>query len=447
MASWEEISLTTIFPEEMADLLATAKSTVEALSEIVSLLASFVETAASVIIDFIDPVRKITQEIIDAINEFIKLFITSQLSILYIPVGPRSRGFTQSTDQFIRVFENSLYDTSDPNRPKFAGTTSSLVIMLLVGAPGFGDIVDNSNKLSKLFKADILKIREPFPLEVKSTLSEPLIPSILPQRVFVSGTTEDFPDSGIIKIGDETTTYSGKTSSSLLGALIRTTHIPGEAVTIVRIDGLPIGTTTRLSASIDVAGIETEFFVETTDGFPDTGSFEIGGDILTYSSKTSVSFIGVLPKKSYAEGLSCTLKSGRSFHGGPPDWESISLHKTFDEFDYLIRGLDTLASAFLAANRFSEEVADFARQLVIKVDEIRKDIDSFLESIVRFAELLSISGVHILAVEGSGTKEDLVFTIKESEGKPDFDESSFTAGVVLMASASGAEALGKLFGV
>lgn len=447
MPSWETLNLVSIFPDEIVTLLSNSRSAVEDIADIVSTLSTFIDVASSVVIDFIDPIDVIVRELIESIQTYVSLFLDSSISVLFIPIGLSGNDFRQSTDEFLSVIENSFYDNSDSNRPKFSASDSFFSTILFAGSSDFSGIIDISNKLAKIFRTEKLIISEPFDVAKSVFLGKDIIGSLTPQSIEVSGDISSFPSSGIIKIGTENTTYGGKTDSLLMGVIARVSHTAGEEINPVARDGFPEATSTRLTAPILSAGLETNIEVEGTDGFPSFGSIRIGSETVSYKSKDETKLKGIITSNTYEDGTAITLISGRSFHGSPPDWNTISGHDLIKDFNLLNKYLDNFSKSIESSYKFSEQVQIFLTELIDKVNRMRRTIEKLLSFILNLIDILSNTSVSLLAIEGSGKLSDFIETIKSADGKPDFDENSYTCGIMFLAKGSNTDALAKIFEV
>lgn len=447
MSEWSSLSVGDIFPTDISDIVANARSVIDSVAEIIGKFGQAAELSGLLITEYVDPIKAITESIIAEIEAFIEDYFKAGVYVLGIPPGPPGRGFRQSTDQFLSVLENSFYDSADPNIPIYASSSFAAVI-LLVGAPSLEELIDSANGLGELFDISTLKIKGTIKKLLDSgILSASLVASVVPQNVSISGDISLFPDSGVLRIGDEITTYTGKKEDGLSGVIIRREHEEGEEVSVVTVNTAPVGTTTSLSSDVSGNGLESEIFVDSTFGFPSSGSIFVGSEELEYEGKTSTSFLKTFPKEDHPSGVSVTLGKGSSFHGSPPDWENIVMLQVFSEFNVMIQEVANLSAMLYGATSIGESLSEFGSMITDKADRLRRKLDKILSKMEEFASLLDISGVNILTVTGSGSIEDFIDSIKSADGKPEFDESSYTAGVVLVSSTENSSALLNLFGL
>lgn len=447
MSKWESLVLGDLFPEEIASIISGASTAVDGAAGITDALLASAEIASAKIVSFIDPLASIVDAFIDEIQGLVLDYFKAGVYVLAIPPGSAVDGYTQSTEEFLDVIINSLYDTADPNRPIFSKESGSVLVIIMVGAPSFEELRSQINGISKVFKLPSLNIDTIVDKLVSSVLLlSSIIPSLSPQFIKTDGDISLFPDKGIVKIGEEITTYSYKKETGIGGVIVRGIHDTGETVTAINLDKSPIGTSSKLTSSIIGTGLETEIAVETTDGFPYKGSIFIEGEEVFYDGKTDTSFKKSFPKVAHESGITVTLGEGSSFHGSPPDWENIVLSDLLVELDFIFNELYNLSEALRTASEFSEVISVFLEQMRKKIEDLRKRITGILESISKFVSLLEISDVNILTVTGSGSTESIVEAIRSSTDKPDFDETAFTAGLAIIAGAGNASLLTGLFG-
>ncbi len=93
--------------------------------------------------------------------------------------------------------------------------------------------------------------------------------------------TEGYPTTGTILIGNEKITYTGKTDTSFTG-LVRGS------------DNTVIGTSASASLTIQATNATTftTITVDDTSGFADSGTLLIGSELITYTGKTATTFTG-----------------------------------------------------------------------------------------------------------------------------------------------------------
>lgn len=446
MAEWESLTLSDIIPTEVPEVIGQLSSVIDAFAGITSNLASFIETVGLVILPYTDPLIAISAALKETIDGFVSGLLEANVYVLPIPLGRPSDNFRRGIDGFIKVIEDSIYDTSDPNRPFITGAVGSVSIIILVGAPSLEEIIDKSQGLGELFNLEQLKIDDiVFNLSAFASLSSSLISSLTPQTITLTGDISLFPDTGIVKIGDEITTYASKSGSKLNGIVIRKDHSADEEVSVVIIDKGGLSTSTKTTTDLIGTGLPTVISVETTNGFPSSGSIIIDSEEIFYSSKTDTAFFADELLEDHLSGVTASLREGRSFHGSPPDWDSRVLAELFVDMQFIIKALDNISASLEAATNIADEIIKFARILLKRIEQLRAKLSAILEAIARFIELLSLTGVYVLTVTHSGSASDFIDAIKEAEKAPEFDEYSYTTGLVITAGVESASLLLEFF--
>ena len=155
------------------DLLEQVRNVLETLLIFLDILKVLLETIKAFLIDFGNPIRVLVEALIKLILTLIEALKRTGLYAYYdIPdfiTDPSTKSFLGGWPAFKSRWKGSFYDTKDANRPQpLANALKGGFILIVVDAPGIGELLRAIAILIKFFSKSFAKPYYPAPANVRA---------------------------------------------------------------------------------------------------------------------------------------------------------------------------------------------------------------------------------------------------------------------------------------